>query len=326
MDSRNEPLWQWPSEPAAPSQSDHTEQDPTDTPPQEDSGSTTEETRKRHYSPRTCRICLETVYPTFPPPSEHIPGFLQPQQRPVYESSDPESGRLLRPCKCKGSSRYVHEGCLQQWRHSDAGYSRRNFWHCPTCGFQYRLERLRLARWISSTMMQLALTLAILLFTVFLLGFVADPLFNIIPHPDDPLAPTELRGIWPVQLETRIPVRDHEASWPQHYLKGVVTLGLLSCIKSVLAFSSWPGLMVRSTRIISGNSSGRNTGNTGRTRVGWLLVVIGVGTFLWAVYKGVRAWSRRTLETAGARVMDVPLPDDEDEAEPLATDPSKKDE
>jgi len=41
--------------------------------------------------------------------------------------------------------------------------------------------------------------------------------------------------------------------------------------------------------------------------------VIGVGTFLWGVYKGVRSWSRRVLEKAGERVMDVPLDDDEDE-------------
>ena len=34
-----------------------------------------------------------------------------------------------------------------------------------------------------------------------------------------------------------------------------------------------------------------------------------------AVYKGVRSWSRRALEKAGERVMDVPLPGDEDEEE-----------
>ena len=33
------------------------------------------------------------------------------------------------------------------------------------------------------------------------------------------------------------------------------------------------------------------------------------------MYKGVRTWSRRTLEKAGEKVMDVPLPDDEEEAE-----------
>lgn len=31
-----------------------------------------------------------------------------------------------------------------------------------------------------------------------------------------------------------------------------------------------------------------------------------------AIYKGVRAWSRRTLERAGERVMDVQGDDDDD--------------
>lgn len=39
-----------------------------------------------------------------------------------------------------------------------------------------------------------------------------------------------------------------------------------------------------------------------------------------AVYKGVRSWTRRTLERAGERVMDVPLPDDEDEDEQSPSD------
>jgi hypothetical protein len=44
-----------------------------------------------------------------------------------------------------------------------------------------------------------------------------------------------------------------------------------------------------------------------------------------AVYKGVRSWSKRTLERAGERVMDVPLPDDEDDdaamPQPQTSDP-----
>ncbi|RAL08572.1 uncharacterized protein BO97DRAFT_376307 [Aspergillus homomorphus CBS 101889] len=323
MDLRSEPLWQWPSGSSAPGQSNQTEQDSTETPLQGESGGSSHGARQRHYSPRTCRICLETVHPTFPPPSEHIPGFLQSRQRVVYESSDPESGRLLRPCKCKGSSRYVHEGCLQLWRHSDPGYGQRNYWHCPTCGFHYRLERLRWARWISSTVMQLALTLAILLFTVFLLGFIADPILNIFVDPVDPIVPPEIFNARSVKPMANILADDRKASWTEHYLKGVASLGLLSCIKSVFALSPWHGLTLRPSRFLGGSSSGRNTG---RNRVGWLIIVIGVGTFLWAVYKGVRTWSCKVLETAGERVMDVPLPDDEDEADPLPADASKKDE
>lgn len=45
-------------------------------------------------------------------------------------------------------------------------------------------------------------------------------------------------------------------------------------------------------------------------------------TFLQAVYKGVRSWSKRTLQWAGEKVMDVPLPEDEDEDELVPDEPS----
>ena len=72
------------------------------------------------------------------------------QSRPkvIYESED--GGRLLRPCKCKGTAKYVHEGCLQAWRHADPGYARRNFYQCPTCGYKYRLQRLGWGRFVTS--------------------------------------------------------------------------------------------------------------------------------------------------------------------------------
>ncbi|PWY90639.1 hypothetical protein BO70DRAFT_358095 [Aspergillus heteromorphus CBS 117.55] len=299
MDQRREPLWQWPSSSSASAFAggDETEEtEPEDTPV--DPGDSPHTIPSEHYPSRTCRICLETVHPTFPPPSEHLPGFLQPRQRVVYESSDPESGRLLRPCKCKGSSRYVHEGCLRLWRHADPGYGNRNFWHCPTCGFQYRLERLRWARWISSPLTQLGLTLVVLMFTVFLLGFIADPIINLYLDPLDPTLPLDL---WDH------PPEDPRASWTEHFVKGLASLGFLSFIKAVFALSSWQGLTLRGTGFLGG---GRNTG---RNRVAWLVIIIGVGSFLWAVYKGVRTWSCRALEKAGEKVMDVTLPDDDEE-------------
>jgi len=106
------------------------------------------EPKARHWRPRTCRICLETVLPTYHPPSESLPGIFQPGPSVTYESED--GGRLLRPCKCKGTAKYVHEGCLQSWRHADPGYAKRNYYECPTCGFRYRLQRLGWSHMISS--------------------------------------------------------------------------------------------------------------------------------------------------------------------------------
>src|SRR5579871_2346895 len=137
--------------------------------------------RQRYYKPRTCRICLETVLPTYHPPSKNLPSFMQGIPSVTYES--PDNGRLLRPCKCKGTSKYVHEGCLQAWRHADPGYGKRNYWQCPTCGYRYRLQRLGFGRVVSSVAAQIVLTIMILLATVFLLGFISDPILNFFLDP-----------------------------------------------------------------------------------------------------------------------------------------------
>lgn len=158
-----EPTWQWPDEPRFRGESSQTaaEQRQSSTSNDEPNGTTTSERveketgphpkPKKHYRQRTCRICLETVLPTYEPILGNLASILNPSPSVSYISSDPSLGRLIRPCKCKGSSRYVHEGCLQAWRHADPDYGKRNFWQCPTCGFRYRLERMRWASWISST-------------------------------------------------------------------------------------------------------------------------------------------------------------------------------
>lgn len=212
---------------------------------------------QQSYPPRVCRICLETVQPTFQPSD-----FLQ-KPRVVYVSEDPESGHLLRPCKCKGSSRYVHEGCLQTWRHADPRYGRRNFWQCPTCGFQYRLERLTWARWISSAGTQILLTIGILLFAVFLLGFVADPIIDFYVG----------------SLDVDLDMNEEETSWLEHFAKGVAALGFASFFRAIFSLS--PFLSVRSTGIVT---PGRSTGRNRAASISWLLIVLGVASFLWVCW------------------------------------------
>ena len=266
MDLNDEPRWRWPSSSAA----EETRRNSDDTQNREGSNNATDsEAPKRHYPPRECRICLETVLPTYQPPPENLPGFLHPKPRVVYESSDPELGRLLRPCKCKGSSRYVHEGCLQSWRHADPGYSKRNYWQCPTCGFQYRMERLRWSRWISSAVTQLTLTLGILVFTVFLLGFVADPIINFYVSPVDNIY-TEY---WESSIGDDI-FSEETVSWIEHFAKGFTSLGLLSVIKTLLGSVPWQ-LWLRGSSL-----NGRNTGRNRAASMTWIMVLIGVLTFL----------------------------------------------
>lgn len=301
------PGWYWPddlpkNEPsqAAPpgsspsqSQSQPSDSATDETPP---AGQRTRSGRT-HWPPRQCRICLETVQPTFNVPSQVFPGFLQ-SSNVVYED---DSGRLIRPCMCKGSSKYVHAGCLQQWRHADPSYGRRNYWQCPTCGFKYRLARLGVGRFIGSVAAQVALTAIILVLMVFVLGFFADPIINLYLDPWSVLTP------WSRSGRSSYYDDDEPSTWYEHFAKGFASMGVLGFLKVLLASPF--------TYFRIGGGRGRNTGRDRYEQISWIIILIGVGTFLAAVYKGVRAWSRRTLEKAGERVMDVQGEDEDDEDE-----------
>jgi hypothetical protein len=123
---------------------------PTPTTPADPAGSSSNDgtpKKPRTWKPRTCRICLETINPTFhPPSSSELGGIFGSGPRVSYDS---DGGRLISPCRCKGSSKYVHEKCLQMWRHADSS-GMRNFYKCPTCLFSYRLARLEWGQVISS--------------------------------------------------------------------------------------------------------------------------------------------------------------------------------
>ena len=84
------------------------------------------ETQANQGEPKTCRICFDTST------SEY----------------DPEVGRLLSPCRCRGSSKYVHEGCLNQWRIISA--NSKSYYECNTCGYKYKFRRLAISRWVGS--------------------------------------------------------------------------------------------------------------------------------------------------------------------------------
>jgi len=58
------------------------------------------------------------------------------------EATLPEAcrGRLFSPCLCRGTARFIHVDCLDDWRYSDGGRGKR-FYQCPTCMYEYRIAR-----------------------------------------------------------------------------------------------------------------------------------------------------------------------------------------
>ena len=48
-----------------------------------------------------------------------------------------EEHNLIYPCKCKGSSKYVHKNCLNEWRTTSE--NEHNFKRCELCHYEYRI-------------------------------------------------------------------------------------------------------------------------------------------------------------------------------------------
>ncbi|PMD45001.1 hypothetical protein L207DRAFT_507927 [Hyaloscypha variabilis F] len=259
---------------------------------------------QRHYPPRQCRICLEEVLPTYEPAAGGLPSILNPTPSVKYVSSDPSSGRLIRPCKCRGSQQYVHEGCLQLWRHSDPSMGNRYYWECPTCKFRYRLERMRWSRYISSTFTQIIITVAIMFLTVFVFGFIADPIINLYLDPIDTITSLPSGGKSAIQFE------DEEGSWLEHFVKGLASLGMLGFVKVFFVLGPWQWFNIRNGGLLGGQRR-RGGGRDRLEDISWTVVIIGIITFLAAVWTWVRAWTARTLEKAGERVADVQGDDDD---------------
>jgi hypothetical protein len=272
---------------------------------------------RRQYGPRSCRICLDTEYPKFPTDTPTTFGVAEASSRPTYQSDDPELGRLLSPCKCKGSQKYVHEGCLNAWRLANPTAAR-NYWQCPTCKFNYRMSRLHWASMLSSKWTQVALTIFTLIISLFILGFIADPLFDLWFDPFGVLTDT-VAGVLN-DIEAREEPMHHEppSTWSEHFAKGFFSLGLVGFFKTMFAMTPWQWFYFRGG---GGMGGGRRAG-TGRARaenMSWLLIVIGAVTFLMAIWRFVKAMSARVLKNVSDRVIDVNEDDDDDDDE------SKKD-
>ncbi|KAK8107784.1 RING finger domain-containing protein [Apiospora kogelbergensis] len=270
------------------------------------------EARGHHLDPeedpnaRQCRFCYDYVLPTYEQRGNRPP-------RRVYHSKG--DGYLISPCLCKGGLRYVHENCLQEWRYSMAGTDGQ--FQCPTCKYQYQLGRLTWANTLKSPIVAFFLAVSIVALSIFLLGFVADPIISLWL---DPVATVgEGMGLFDSDAEGEFPLRDlDEEGWSVHFVKGMFSLGLLGFVKAFFAMGPFQWWNLRSSGVIGGGA--RRRGGTGRDRmenINLYLVLIGVVTFFWAVWTGTRNWTQRTLDMASQKVLNVQK-DEEDEEQPQA--------
>ncbi|KZP01032.1 hypothetical protein CALVIDRAFT_533337 [Calocera viscosa TUFC12733] len=83
---------------------------------------------------------------------------------------EPDMGKLIRPCLCKGSVSYVHVKCLNDWRR--ASRNRTSYLACAQCGYRYHFARTRVAGLATNPLVLFLATIALFAVITFITGTV----------------------------------------------------------------------------------------------------------------------------------------------------------
>ena len=138
---------------------------------------------------------------------------------------------------------------------------------------------MRWGNWISSKSTQVLLTVFIFFITMFLLGFVADPIINFYLDPYTTISSVPMSR---PDFKVKPPFAgDDEFSWIEHFVKGLASLGLLGFVKVLFAMSPWQWFNLRGSGLMSGSARAGTSGRDRLASISWIVVLVGVGTFLW---------------------------------------------
>ncbi len=119
-----------------------------------------------------CRICLESA---------------------SSGAAGESLGRLLSPCKCKGTMKYVHASCLDTWRAASLRSS--SAVACDQCGAPYRFRKSKFIGIATSPTLLFLVSLFLFLMLIWTVGAAATLVMDLY---DKPAAPkTAKRGWWP---------------------------------------------------------------------------------------------------------------------------------
>jgi hypothetical protein len=214
---------------------------------------------------RTCRICYGN------------------------EEDSRELGRLISPCKCTGTAKYVHIMCLQSWRTSSPREN--SFFECDLCHYKYSLKRTSYAAILLSPKTRIVFTSLIIWLLAFLLGYVAHPVLETSLTEED--IDLLLRSPNYLLRELGVPIDRRRrlfsrGGWVEHHFLGTASIGVLGLFK--FSFTYFYTSFIRRRRTLS-----------------LVAVLVGFVYALYEIYRLVKRLCAATLRRiAGSVVIDVP--------------------
>lgn len=125
---------------------------------------------------------------------------------------------------------------------------------------------MRYARWITSPVTQIFLTIIIMVAVLFFSGFFTDLIIALVVGPIEPLdeVPDELQDLY-------------NAPWTIHFIKGMLSIGVFSFAKLLWASSPFWNLQQIRLPVVGGGRRG------GRERIEYItitLIIVGFVTVM----------------------------------------------
>ncbi|KAI8843912.1 hypothetical protein BJ741DRAFT_589550 [Chytriomyces cf. hyalinus JEL632] len=243
---------------------------------------------------KMCRICFDT--------DDDQDRFIG-DTTIAHPGNDPHNnnsnglGRLISPCKCKGTMKFVHLHCLNEWRKVNP-ISASHF-QCDQCGSKYLFERTKIAHILRNEAVVTTLTFLSFILLVFLAGFLGKLLIIFFLEQEA----AAFSKISPDDLEDDLDRFLHRfMTHPKlfslfsfdvtHFMSGAVIVGVVGSMSFVsLSFSS---MRMRQFRH-----------RDAHTAMLSIVIVIGIVRALWWVYKKVRGFAVKSLELMEKRILDV---------------------
>jgi hypothetical protein len=72
-------------------------------------------------------------------------------------------GRLISPCRCRGTMKFVHLSCLNSWRFTSP--NAKSVYQCDQCRYRYNFNRTRYAAIVGSLYTRVRLSYYLLIFS-----------------------------------------------------------------------------------------------------------------------------------------------------------------
>jgi len=206
--------------------------------------------------------------------------------------------------------RYIHDLCLRRLRTESARSG--SLWKCHQCGYKFNFKRLTAQKYLDSKMASGVLTIVAMLVVMFFLGFVADPILNLYADPYETITGHE-------DIFQTVVVNDSRetwSGWAQHFVKGMVSMGLLSFLRTMVLnpFQWWN---LRNTGFVTGRVAGRSaTGRDRAVNISWIAVAMGILSASYLFYRWVQIIIGKSLQRIGNNIVDTQLPGDDDDLKP----------